>query len=364
MAKYRVIQWGVGYTGVSSLRYIVNNPNLELVGIKCFTREKEGLSARAICGHGPDDVTATTDIEQILKIDADCVIFMPRDMFNDPSVPGGPSDAWMAELIAILESGMNVSSPLASCISTAQMANQQAFLDRINAACAKGNSTVTFTGFDPGFATDYMPFVVASAVGEVRQIRTWEMLDYAQYPVAEILHVMGLGIDPSQIDNVRPVIHAIWSTGLHLLGESMGEPIDEVRLDIESYLSPRTFTTPGGMEIREGQTGALWWKLHGLVGGKERYVINHVTRMSEEMGPDWPRVGVDGGYRIEIDSFPPVFVDMPLGVAGGGGTAFADAMIMTAARCVNSIDAVVQATPGYKTFNELAPIGGKYTFVD
>ena len=50
-----------------------------------------------------------------------------------------------------------------------------------------------------------------------------------------------------------------------------------------------------------------------------------------------------------------------LGLPGGAGGSFADAMAMTAARCVNSVEAVVQATPGFKTFLDLPPLTGKYT---
>lgn len=361
MSKFRVIQWGVGYTGTSSLRYVVQNPNLELVGIKCHTESKEGKSPSEICGYGTDDrITATRDRERLLDVKADCVLFMPRDYFDDPSVPEGPSEAWMADLVAILESGANVVSPLTCGISTRQMANPQGFLERINAACQRGGATVTFTGFDPGFTTDYLAFVLASAVGEIEQIRTWEFLEYSTYPVAEILNAVGLGVSAERSTETAQNVTAIWSSGLHLLGESLGSAVDEVKLDIETYLAPEDFTTSAGMEVRAGQTAALWWKLRGFCAGRERFVINHVTRIAGDAAPDWPNIGTDGGYRLEIDSYPPVRVDWPMGLPNGGGSSFADAMIMTAARCVNSIEAVVNSSPGYKSFLELAPIGGKH----
>ncbi len=365
MGRYRVIQWGVGYTGASALRYVVQNPALELVGIQCHTEEKVGKSSNEICGYGASDgITATRDRGQLLTANADCVLFMPRDLFDDPSVLGGPSELWMADLIAILESGANVISPLTCGISTRQMANPHSFLDRINSACQKGGSTVTFTGFDPGFTTDYLAFVLASAVGETEQIRTWEFLEYSSYPVAATLNAVGLGVSAEQSTQVAQTVTAIWSSGLHLLGEAMGVSIDDVKLDIDAYFASEDFTTPGGMTVLAGQTSALWWKLRGICAGRERFVINHVSRIAADAAPDWPNIGTDGGYRVEIESYPPVLVDWPMGLPGGGGTSFADAMIMTAARCVNSIEAVVNATPGYKSFLDLAPIGGKYSLIN
>jgi hypothetical protein len=48
---------------------------------------------------------------------------------------------------------------------------------------------------------------------------------------------------------------------------------------------------------------------------------------------------------------------------GSEGNSFTDAMAMTAARCVNSVEAVVQASPGFKTFLDLPPLTGKYTML-
>lgn len=76
---YKVIQWSTGYTGTFSLKYILNNPGLELVGVKCFSAEKEGVDAGAIAGMDPVGVKATQDTAALLAMDADCVIYMPGD---------------------------------------------------------------------------------------------------------------------------------------------------------------------------------------------------------------------------------------------------------------------------------------------
>jgi 4-hydroxy-tetrahydrodipicolinate reductase len=95
------------------------------------------------------------------------------------------------------------------------------------------------------------------------------------------------------------------------------------------------------------------------VGGKPLLNINHVTRMAPDMAPDWPSVGEAGGYRIEIDSYPPFVGEFEMARPGGTGSSFDDAMAMTAARCVNAIQTVVQASPGYKTILDLPPLTGQ-----
>jgi len=67
------------------------------------------------------------------------------------------------------------------------------------------------------------------------------------------------------------------------------------------------------------------------------------------------------GYRVEVDAFPSFTSDLVLGLPGGTGSAFDDAMTMTAARCVNSVDAVVRADPGYRSFLDLPPVGARWS---
>ena len=139
MRNYRVIQGGTGYTGAFSLRYILSNPNLELVGVKCHTADKEGKKAGEFCNRSGVGVAATTQSAKLLALDADCVIFMPRDYLTDPSVPGGPSSEWLKDMIAILESGKNVVTSIVTGTHWRHLARGSLFRDLLNAACKKGN---------------------------------------------------------------------------------------------------------------------------------------------------------------------------------------------------------------------------------
>lgn len=89
-------------------------------------------------------------------------------------------------------------------------------------------------------------------------------------------------------------------------------------------------------------------------------MINHVNRMGADMAPDWPSIGEKGGYRVELDANPPYHGDFPLGQPGGTGTALDDAVIMTAARCVNAIATIVESPPGYKTLKDIRSFGARH----
>src|SRR5258708_4583998 len=97
-----------------ALKFVLGSADLDLVGLRCYTESKQGQDAGTIAGSGPVGVLATQDVEELLALDADCVLFMPRDALMDPTVEGSPSAAWIDEVTPILASGKNVVSSIAS----------------------------------------------------------------------------------------------------------------------------------------------------------------------------------------------------------------------------------------------------------
>lgn len=60
---YRVVQWNTGNVGKSSLKSIVTNPTLELVGCYAWSAEKVGRDAGELVGIPPLGVAATNDVD-------------------------------------------------------------------------------------------------------------------------------------------------------------------------------------------------------------------------------------------------------------------------------------------------------------
>src|SRR5690606_20694597 len=74
---YRVVQWATGSIGQIGIRHFVDNPTFELAGVYVTTDAKAGMDAGELAGIPPCGVTATTDIEEILGLGADCVHYSP-----------------------------------------------------------------------------------------------------------------------------------------------------------------------------------------------------------------------------------------------------------------------------------------------
>ena len=70
----RIIQWGTGAVGKEVLATILDpRSGLELVGVKVYSDDKNGVDAGALIGREHVGVLATTDVERMLGLEADCV---------------------------------------------------------------------------------------------------------------------------------------------------------------------------------------------------------------------------------------------------------------------------------------------------
>ena len=72
----RIIQFSTGNVGVHALRAIIERPDLELVGVHAAGADKIGRDAADLCGfERPTGVVATDDIDALLALGADCVVY-------------------------------------------------------------------------------------------------------------------------------------------------------------------------------------------------------------------------------------------------------------------------------------------------
>jgi hypothetical protein len=107
--------------------------------------------------------------------------------------------------------------------------------------------------------------------------------------------------------------------------------------------APDTFEIPSGT-IKEGTMAALRFEVLGMKDGRPVCVLEHVTRLRPDLGPDWPQPAGQGCYRVVVTGEPNYTLDMQLlGTDGDHNTAGLKA---TAMRLVNAVEAVVAAPPG------------------
>ena len=89
-----------------------------------------------------------------------------------------------------------------------------------------------------------------------------------------------------------------------------------------------------------------------------RVVLEHITRLTDDICPEWPQPAQPGGnYRIEITGEPCYGMDICLSSPNGDHNHAG--VLATAMRIVNAIPAVIAAAPGIRTTLDLPLVTGK-----
>ena len=141
---HRVIQWSTGNVGYRSLRHLIRHPELELVGVHAHGEKKVGKDAAELCGLSqPTGVIATNDVDALLALDADVVVYTAKGETRPREV--------VPELDRILRSGKNVVSTSMIFLIYPPHADT-AMRDPLERACKAGNATLYVNGIDPGFS--------------------------------------------------------------------------------------------------------------------------------------------------------------------------------------------------------------------
>jgi 4-hydroxy-tetrahydrodipicolinate reductase len=337
MSRLRVIQWSTGNVGKLALRAILQHPGLELVGLWVHGADKVGRDAGELCGLPPCGVRATNDADALLALAADCVSYTATGDLR----PAEAAD----DLCRILRSGKNVVSTSIVTLVWPAAANPD-LVARIEAACREGGTTCYTAGIDPGLANDALPLVLLSACQRVAQVRVMEIVNYATYHQPEVLFgTMGFGqpLDAQPLLLIPGVLSMAWGPTVRMLAHALGAPLDELRETCERRPAPETFRIPCG-EVAAGTTAALRFEVQGIVRGRPAIVVEHVTRLRDDLAPDWPQPTGSGCYRIQVDGNPGMRCELTL--AGEDGDHNTGGLVATAMRVLNAIPAVCAAPPG------------------
>jgi 4-hydroxy-tetrahydrodipicolinate reductase len=255
-----------------------------------------------------------------------------------------PGEA-VEDLRRILASGANVVSTSVVPLIHPK-SGERSWVDTLEKACAEGGTSCWTSGIDPGFGNDLIPIALLSACQEVRSVRVMEILNYDTYDQATVLFdTMGFGqaLDATPLLLFPGALTLAWGGVVGEIAEALGVELDEIREVSERQPAPERFSIPAGT-VEAGTTAALRFEVQGIVDGRPAIVVEHVTRLRDDLAPEWPQPVAGGCYRIIIDGYPSIQADVQL--AGEGGDHNDGGLVATAARVLNGIPAVVDAPPG------------------
>ena len=304
----RVVQWTTGNVGKRSVKAVMTRPDLELVGCYAWSAEKVGRDVGQLCGIGPVGVAATDDIDALLGLKPDCVVYNP--MWRD-----------VDELVRILESGANVVST-AAFITGHTLGRDR---DRIVAACERGGSTMFGSGISPGFVE-----LLAIAAG------------------------FGYPIDHPGLQEMTANGTAVFGEAVRMIGDALGVEFDDVRCETD-YAQTTADLDMGFWKIDKGCVAGLYARWQGRVGDRTVVELSVRWRKGSTLDPDW-QVGM--GHTIEVAGMPTINLSVSfLPPPDFQATTMEEFMVlghvMTAVPAVNAIPAVVAAPPGIVTYTDL-----------
>jgi 2,4-diaminopentanoate dehydrogenase len=338
-SSYRVVQWTTGNVGKSSVEAIAANPAFELVGCYAYSPDKVGRDVGELCGIDRLGVAASDDVDALLALKPDSVVYNPMWIDVD-------------ELVRILSAGVSVVTT-ASFITGHNLGRGR---ERIAEACRKGGSTIFGSGVSPGFA-ELLAIVSAMVCDRVDKVTVNEAADTTFYdsPATELPVGFGKPIDHPELPAMTAQGTAVFGEAVRLVGDALGVEFDEVRCEAE-YAKTTADLDLGSWTIAAGCVAGVYASWQGIVGGKTVVELNVRWRKGQTLEPDW-KIDQDG-WVIQIDGRPTVKTTVGfLPPPDFQAETIADFMtlghIMTAMPTINAIPAVVAAAPGIATYNDL-----------
>ena len=349
----RVAQIGTGNVGGHALTELITNPQFELTGVWVSSESKAGKDAAELVGfEDSTGITATNDLEAVLAAEPECAVYTAM---ADNRLPEALED-----YRRILAAGVNVVGSGPVFLQYPWQVLPDELIGPIEDAAQAGKASLFVNGIDPGFANDLLPLALAGTCQSIEEIRCMEIVDYATYDSATVMFdVMGFGKPLDEIPMLlQPgVLSLAWGSVIRQLAAGLGISLDEVTESSVREPAPEDFDIASG-HIPKGSAAGLRFEVRGMLDGKPAVVLEHVTRLREDLCPDWPQPAQPGGsYRVEITGEPSYAMDICLSSRKGDHN-HAD-LVATAARIVNAIPAVVAAPPGIRTTLDLPLITGK-----
>lgn len=343
----RVFQVATGNVGREMIGRIQRHPDLELVGLHCYSPGKIGRDAGELAGIDPVGVRATGTVEEIIEAAPDCVTFH-----------GVWPDFGLYE--QVLEAGINV-------VTTADwvtghhrdarhpLADGRRPSEVLEEACRRGGSTYYGTGMNPGLA-QVLTIVHSCDVADIEKVTCTESVDVSCHHSVDTWVNCGFGA-PADDPDVPGRLESgtrVFEDGVRLMADAFGLELDDVVFECELGATTKEVDL-GWWRLPEGSVGGAAFRYVGRVAGVPRVELALEWQMTPHTEPRWD---VQGCYITEIDGDPVIrskhrILPRPGTDFSSPASFAAIGMTVTGLPALNTIRAVVEAPPGCITSADL-----------
>ena len=317
--KIRVIQYGLGTTGLEIVTLMLEKEGIEIVGAIAKTKnigkdlgDVLGLKKRL-------GVTVSSDPEAVFSsVKADLVVHATVSYLPD---------AW-TQVMKPIEAGLNVIT-----IAGGLVFPPPDLAKEMDEKAKRFGVTVFGTGVNPGFALDLLPLFLSGISRKVNKITVRRIVDFSKIR-PEFLRKVGIGMTMKEFQkaSAEGSILALesWANpgSLNAIADSLGWKLDETKVTVEPILAERIIDAPN-IKVEPGILWAFNVKRQGMRNGKE------MVSVEVECG-----VGLEFEAKNEISIEGDPNITETMIVEGASGTA---------PLVVNNIPHVLNAQPGFFT---------------
>jgi hypothetical protein len=325
---------------------VLDHPDLELVGCWVHSAEKDGRDIGSLIGLEALGVQATTDVHELLALDADCVVYSP--IFADRGV-----------VRQLLESGKNVVTPLGWFYPSGEER------ERFASVCVAAGVTLHGTGIHPGGITERFPLVLSALCGSVTHVRAEEFSDIRTYGAPDVIRdwmLFGKSPEEARTSIMLDALGTGFGQSIWMLADELGFDLDpDLRTTHEMAVATAPIDSPIG-PIEPGLVAAQRFRWEGTVRGEPVIAAAVNWLMGEDdLDPPWS-FGPEGmRFEVEVSGDPDLLVTFkklhPHTIAEG--IRRNPGIVATAMHCVNAVPYVCAASPGLSTYLDLPPVAGR-----
>jgi 4-hydroxy-tetrahydrodipicolinate reductase len=346
----RVFQVASGNVGTEMIRRIQKHPDLELVGLYCYSPDKVGRDAGEIAGLGPIGVSATGTLDEIFAARPDCVTF--HGVWPDIDL-----------YVQVLEAGINVVTTADWITGHHRNANHRrngtTESTILQAACQRGSSTFYGTGMNPGLA-QILTIVHSTDVADIESVTCIESVDVSCHHSAETWENCGFGrpVDDPEVPRLLELGTRVFEDGVRLMADCLDIELDPgpdgVKFSFELGACTKDVDL-GWYQLPAGSLGGCVLRYVGTVDGVKRVELRMDWQMTPHTDPHWD---IQGCYITKIEGDPCIYSKHMILPKPGTDFSSVEAfstigMTVTGMPALNAIRAVVEAPPGIVTSADL-----------
>lgn len=323
--KIRVMHVGLGPIGAAVAKQILGRRGFQIVGAVDIDPHKVGQDLGDAIGAGKKlRVKVTSSIAKTIKA-------------TRPDVAILCTNSSLKNVVGQFEEVLKLRVPIVTTTEEAAYPAKynRATFRRIDEAARKAKVAVLGTGVNPGFTMDALPIALTALCERVDSVDVRRVQD-ARIRRLPFQQKIGAGLTREQFDRqvqAKTVRHVGFSESIQMIADALGWKLDRIEDDIQ----PKMATEPVQSDLLAVDAGYVCGVIQtgaGYVGGEKKISL----RLEAYLGAP------ESYDSVLIEGSPRLSSKIEGGVHGD---------IATASMTVNSIPAVLAASPGFHTMRSL-----------